>query len=98
MREYDRRGAMRAMRRLAGCAYGYWGVVTASLLHLPFVRLAAHADVRDAEHTGRPPFCSQACAMSDRLGGGVDPVSHLADRMTLPADLVRVLSINIDSR
>jgi hypothetical protein len=88
-REYDRRGATRAMRRLAGCSYGYWGVVTASLLHLPVVRLAAHADVHDAGYTGRPPFCSQACAMSDRVGGGVDPVSHMADRMTLPADLAR---------
>ena len=27
--------------------------------------------------------------MSDRIGGGVDPVAHLADRMTLPADLAR---------
>ena len=87
--EYDRRGATRAMRRLAGCAYGYWGVVTASLLHLPVVRLLARADLRDAERSGRPPFCSQACAMSDRVGGGVDPVPHLADRMTLPGDLAR---------
>jgi hypothetical protein len=77
------------MRRLAGCAYGYWGVVAASLLHLPVVRLAARADVRDLELSGKPPFCSQACATSDRVGGGVDPVSHLADRMTLPADLAR---------
>lgn len=88
-REYDRRGATRAMRRLAGCAYGYWGVVAASLLHLPVVRLAARADLCDVENTARPPFCSQACANSDRIGGGVDPVPHLADRMTLPADLAR---------
>ncbi len=85
------------MRRMAGCAYGYWGVFSAALLHLPVIRLAVHADVHDAEHSGRPPFCSQACAMSDRLGGGVDPVSHLADRMTLPADLRVVRSISIDS-
>ncbi|HMO65876.1 MAG TPA: hypothetical protein PKE47_11765, partial [Verrucomicrobiota bacterium] len=26
-REYDRRGAVRYMRRLAGCDYGYWGVL-----------------------------------------------------------------------
>ena len=96
--EYDRAGATRAMRRLAGCGYGYWGVLTAALLHLPVVRLLAHADVRDAEHDDRPPFCSQACAMSDRLGGGVDPVSHLADRMTLPADLRVARSISTCSR
>jgi hypothetical protein len=77
------------MRRLAGCQYGYWGVAAAALLHLPGVRLVARADVRDAADSGRPPFCSQACAMSDRVGGGVDPVAHLADRMTLPADLAR---------
>jgi hypothetical protein len=86
---YDRDGAARVMRRLAGCGYGYSGVLSAALLHLPLVRLFAHADVCDGEFTGRPPFCSQACAMSDRLGGGVDPVTHLADRMTLPADLAR---------
>ncbi|HEX3725612.1 MAG TPA: hypothetical protein VHV08_05190 [Pirellulales bacterium] len=87
--EYDRLGATRMMRRLAGCRYGYWGVLSASLLHLPIARLMAHADVCDADDARRPPFCSQACAMSDRLGGGVDPVKHLADRMTLPADLAR---------
>jgi hypothetical protein len=87
--EYDREGATRMMRRMAGCAYGYAGVLAASLLHLPVARLLARADVCDAEPSGRPPFCSQACAMSDRIGGGVDPVAHLADRMTLPADLAR---------
>ena len=87
--QYNRAGAARQMRRLAGCPYGYWGVVMASLLHLPGVRLAVQADVCDAEPLVRPPFCSQACALCDRIGGGVDPVPHLADRMTLPADLAR---------
>lgn len=87
--EYDRASATRAMRRMAGCGYGYAGVLTASLLHLPGVRLLARADLRDTVRDRRPPFCSQACAMSDRIGGGVDPVAHLADRMTLPADLAR---------
>ena len=27
--------------------------------------------------------------MADRIGGGVDPVPHLADRLTEPADLAR---------
>lgn len=87
--EYDRAEATRWMRRLAGCSYGYWGVASAALLHLPLVRLLAHANVRDDDLARRPPFCSQACAMSDRIGGGVDPVAHLADQMTLPADLAR---------
>lgn len=87
--EYNRDKATQFMRRLAGCGYGYRSVAAASLLHLPLVRLLFKADVRDDETATRPPFCSQACAMSDRLGGGVDPVTHLADRMTLPADLAR---------
>jgi hypothetical protein len=87
--EYDRGRAARYMRRLAGCGYGYASVAMASLLHLPLLRMLAHADVCDGELSARPPFCSQACAMSDRIGGGVDPVTHLADRMTLPADLAR---------
>ena len=87
--EYDRAGATALMRQMAGCGYGYWGVMCASLLHLPLIRLIARADVHDAESSAWPPFCSQACVMADRLGGGVDPVAHLADRMTLPADLAR---------
>ena len=86
---YNRAQATRTMRRLAGCGYGYWGVAAASLLHLPLMRLLARADVRDDDYGARPPFCSQACAMVDRVGGGVDPVPHLADRLTEPADLAR---------
>ena len=86
---FDRAGATSVMRRLAGCPYGYAGVVSAALLHLPIVRLFAPVDVRDDGANGRPPFCSQACALSDRIGGGVDPVPHLADALTLPADLAR---------
>lgn len=86
---YDRAGAAAVMRRLAGCGYGYVGVALAALLHLPVTRLFVRADLRDAARSGLPPFCSQACALSDRIGGGVDPVPHLADRLTLPADLAR---------
>jgi hypothetical protein len=87
--DYDRARATQFMRRLAGCPYGYVGVLSAALLHLPLVRLAVKADVDDAAIDRRPPFCSQACAMADRLGGGVDPTPMLADRLTEPADLAR---------
>jgi hypothetical protein len=87
--EYDRRGAVRMMRRLAGRPYGYAGLIAASLLHLPIVRWFIRPDIDDRGRTTRPPFCSQACAMADRIGGGVDPVPHLADRLTEPADLAR---------
>lgn len=87
--EFDRAGATRTMRRLAGCDYGNRGVLAAALLHLPIVRLCFQADVDDLAENRWPPFCSQACVLSDRMGGGVDPVPHLADRLTLPADLAR---------
>ena len=87
--EYDRAGAVRTMRRLAGCDYGYCGVLQAALRHLPVWRFLVRPDTNDQQVTRRPPFCSQACAMADRLGGQVDPVPHLADRVTEPADLAR---------
>jgi hypothetical protein len=87
--EYDRTRATIMMRRLAGCDYGYAAVLAAAMLHLPVVRMAVRAEVEDEAIDRRPPFCSQACAMVDRLGGGVDPVPNLADRLTEPADLAR---------
>lgn len=87
--QYDRCGAVRFMRRLAGCDYGYRGAAMAALLHLPVVRMFVRANVDDRAGDDRPPFCSHACAMADRLGGGVDPVPHLADRLTEPSDLAR---------
>ena len=87
--EYDREGATEFMRRLCGCPYGYAGIAAAALLHMPVVRWFIRPDVDDRSVDRRPPFCSHACAMADRLGGGVDPVPHLADRLTEPADLAR---------
>jgi hypothetical protein len=87
--DYDRAGAVRFMRRLCGCNYGYTGLITASFLHLPIVRWFVRPNMNDIAIDRRPPFCSQACAMADRIGGGVDPVPHLADRLTEPADLAR---------
>ena len=86
---YDRRGAMRLMRRLAGCDYGYLGVLKAALRHVPVWRFLVRPDMDDKKMTSQPPFCSEACALADRLGGGVDPVPQLADRVTEPADLAR---------
>lgn len=87
--QYDRFAAVRFMRRLAGCEYGYAGLAAAALLHLPILRWFVRAEVDDRTVDRRPPFCSHACAMADRIGGGVDPVPHLADRVTEPADLAR---------
>ena len=87
--EYDRTRSTKMMRRLAGCDYGYAAVLSAAMLHLPFIRTAVRAATEDDAIDHRPPFCSQACAMTDRIAGGVDPVPHLADRLTEPADLAR---------
>ena len=86
---YDRHGATRHMRRLAGLAYGWVNLALVGLLHLPVVRLFVRPATEDTASSRRPPFCSQAVAMSERIGGGVDPVPHLADRLTEPADLAR---------
>jgi hypothetical protein len=88
-REYDRRGAVQFMRRLAGCDYGYLGVLRAALRHAPLWRFLVRPDSDDKRASDQPPFCSQAATMADRIGGGVDPVPHLADRLTEPADLAR---------
>ncbi|MGW8256525.1 MAG: hypothetical protein ACWGMZ_03470 [Thermoguttaceae bacterium] len=88
-KNYDRAGAVRFMRGLCGCQYGCSGLLMAALLHLPIVRWFVRPDLDDTAVDRRPPFCSQACAMADRIGGGVDPVPHLADRLTEPADLAR---------
>ena len=97
-RGYDSLGAVRYTRRLAGCDYGYLGVLQAALRHLPIWRFWIRPDMNDQQITSRPPFCSEACALADRVGGGIDPVPHLADRVTEPADLAGARSIAIDLR
>lgn len=87
--EYDRRGAVAYMRRLCGTRYGWSGLLIVAALHLPLVRWLVRPDTLDAWPDARPPFCSHACALADRLGGGVDPVRQLADRLTEPSDLAR---------
>ncbi len=86
---YDRRRSTELMKQFAGQPYGWSAVTAAALLHLPIVRLFMHPDVDDKAVDRRPPFCSHACAMADRIGGGVDPVPMLSDRLTEPADLAR---------
>lgn len=87
--EYDLDAACRYMRRMSGSGYGYWGIVSVATLHLPFVRFLTRPNMDDRDLGKRPPFCSQACSMADRIGGKVDPVRHLADAATEPADLAR---------
>jgi hypothetical protein len=88
-RHYRRGGATRFMRRLAGCRYGYRSVLQAAARHAPLWRWLVPPRRYHVESSGSPPFCSEACALADRLGGGVDPTPQLADRLTEPGDLAR---------
>jgi len=87
--KFDRVAAAAAMRRFVTRRYGWWNMLRVSLLHLPFVRLLVRPETDDQIESGRSPFCSHAVVLADRIAGGVDPVPHLADRMTEPGDLAR---------
>lgn len=87
--EYRRMEAAEKMKQFCGLPYGWLGLLTAALIHLPYVRRFIKPEVEDDAADRRPPFCSHACAMADRIGGGVDPVPNLADRLTEPCDLAR---------
>lgn len=89
---YKRDDAIRVMQTFAGCNYGYWNVIRTGVTHLPLIRFFLTPKTNDActlDLLNEPPFCSQACAVADRVGGGVDPIPYLADHFTEPADLAR---------
>jgi hypothetical protein len=87
-RRFSRKRAVAAMIGITGIDYGRWNLFRAALLHLPVFRFLVAPDLDDEETSRRPPFCSQAVSAACRRGG-VDPVPHLADRLTEPADLAR---------
>jgi hypothetical protein len=87
--------AVRRFDRLIGCRYGWWNLLKVGLLHFPLLRLPLaclwiRRATDDVAGEGPAPFCSQAVAIAARAGG-VDPVPHLADDCTEPADLARSL-------
>ena len=86
---YDRAGATLEMKKIVDRRYGWASVLAASTLRLSVLRWFVAADTNDNAMSDRPPFCSEACAWADRVGGGLDPVPFLADRLTEPADLTR---------
>src|SRR5690606_11195502 len=88
---FDRFGAVKAMMRRCGGEYSYAGILSAALLHLPGVRLLASPNTDDEDQPGEglPEFCSQAVANAARIGGGIDPVPNMSDRITEPGDLAR---------
>lgn len=86
--EFDRARAVSAMQGFVSRCYGWWNMIRVSLVHLPLIRFLVRPETDDEIRGGYLPFCSQAVAAACR-SGGVDPVPHLADRFTEPADLAR---------
>lgn len=82
---YDRMKADKLMLMFAGVEYDYLGILQTWAIH----HLLKAANVDDDFVSKRPPFCSSACAIADRVGGGVDPVPNLCDSETEPSDLAR---------
>ena len=87
-RRFSRERALQAMIGITGKQYGWMNLFRAALLHAPVFRFMARPAIDDSDLGDRPPFCSQAVSMADRVGG-VDPVPNLADRLTEPGDLSR---------
>jgi len=86
---YDRAGVVKYMRRLVDTKYGFYSIVHAARHHLPIVRLFANPEINDDGENAYPPYCSEGRSRADRIGGGCDPVSFAADRITEPSDLAR---------
>jgi hypothetical protein len=86
--QFDRAGAVRYMRKLAGKPYGRRNLFRVAMLHIPFVRLFVKPNTNDKSN-GSAPFCSNAVSAALRVGGGIDPVMLLADTITEPGDLSR---------
>ena len=70
---YDLEGSLEIMRRFASSDYGYGSVLFAAMTHLPLFRIFVRPDRDDSSCTGKrkPPFCSQAVALAERLGDSV---------------------------
>ena len=87
--DFQKGKAVNLMKSFCGTPYGWFSVLCAAARHLPLVRLLLKPDILDDAVNTRPLFCSQAVMVATRIGGGVDPVSGLSDRLTEPADLAR---------
>lgn len=87
--DYDREGAVEWMKKLTGTPYGWGSLFRAGISMLPVIRLFIKPDVDDSRIDDRPPCCSVAVALADKLGGKIDPVNQLSDATTSPAHLAR---------
>lgn len=71
--------------------YGWWPTIRAMLTRAIVIRWFLRSSWNDEANGTRPPNCSAACSMADRIGGTVDPVKYLSDYATVPGDLARSL-------
>lgn len=88
--EYDRLGSIRwTIEHGLGRRYGWWATIRAALSRVIVLRWFSwfNPSRYDEENGTKPPNCSALCSMSDRIGGGVDPVPRLSDLSTEPGDL-----------
>lgn len=86
---YDREGALDFMRELVDRPYGWRHLACAGCRHVWPIRLFVSREITDEtqENCKFPPFCSEACSGSDRIGGGYDPCPSRADCLTRPCDM-----------
>ena len=84
--------AVDQMQEIIGHPYGWGSIFRASVAHMPILRLLLWRKMLpfmlDDGGNGNFPFCSMAVSRAMRAGG-VDPVEHLSDAWTEPADLAR---------
>jgi len=90
-RRFKRDLAVKVMIEITGKRYGWPNLMRAAMLHLPVVRLFT-IPLDDDRASNGLPFCSDAVSRALRAGG-VDPVPHLADAGTEPADLARSAAV-----
>lgn len=86
---FHRENTVKCMRQLMGCHYGYRNIFRVALQYIPVLRSFFRPSIEDTHKGLHPPFCSQACMIAYREGGGVDPVPLLSDEFTEPNDLAR---------
>ena len=72
-----------------GRPYGRRSFLAMTATYIPIVRVFWRRSHDDLAPLAGNPVCSSACAMADRVGGGVDPVPGLADAWVEPGDLER---------
>ena len=85
------------MLRWTGQQYNWRGILAASFLHLPLIRVFATPDLRRENGSGddRPRYCSQAVSDVYQLESGLDLVPQLPGRLSEPADLARSAALAI---